>query len=133
MRSAWAFGWCSAAASHPGHLSAQLTVADGRPRGWNGLSCAVVAVGGLALLLSWRTVLAAVAVLVVGLGAGGIGAAVARSAPAAGTTARALLRFRLNLPVNAASQRRVRRPRSRSGPATVSEARSARRGRDGRA
>lgn len=56
------------------------------------LSCAVVAVGGLALLLSWqrrRTVLAAVAVLVVGLGAGGIGAVVARSAPTAG----ALLRF----------------------------------------
>jgi len=65
--------------------------------GWLlGLSCAVVAVGGLALLLSWqrrRTVLAAVAVLIVGLGAGGIGAAVARSAPAAGTTAEALLRF----------------------------------------
>lgn len=59
------------------------------------LSCAVVAVGGLALLLSWQrrhTVLAAVAVLVVGLGAGGIGAAVARSAPAADPTA-GLLRF----------------------------------------
>ena len=65
--------------------------------GWLlGLSCAVVAVGGLALLLSWqrrRTVLAAVAVLVVGLGAAGIGAVAARSATAAGTTAGASLRF----------------------------------------
>ena len=69
--------------------------------GWLlGLSCAVVAVGALALLLSWqhrRTLLAAVAVLVVGLGAGGIGAAVARSAPATGTAtdpaAEAVLRF----------------------------------------
>jgi hypothetical protein len=65
--------------------------------GWLlGLSCSVTAVGSLALLLSWqrrRTVLAAVAVLVVGLGAGGIGAAVARSAPAAGTTAGTVLRF----------------------------------------
>src|SRR5688500_5708561 len=61
-----------------------------------GLSCAVVAAGGLALLLSWqrrRTVLAAVAVLVVGLGASGIGAAVARPAPAPGTAAEASLRF----------------------------------------
>jgi hypothetical protein len=65
--------------------------------GWLlGLSCAVVTAGGLALLLSWQrrhTVLAAVAVLVVGLGAGGIGAAVARSAPVANPTAEAVLRF----------------------------------------
>lgn len=65
--------------------------------GWLlGLSCAVVAVGGLALLLSWqrrRTVLAAVAVLVVGLGAGGIGAAVARSVPTTSPTAGAMPRF----------------------------------------
>jgi hypothetical protein len=69
--------------------------------GWLlGLSCAIVPVGGLALVLSWRrgrAVLAGVAVLVVGLGAGGIGAAVARSAPAADPAAdpaaKAVLRF----------------------------------------
>ena len=65
--------------------------------GWLfGLSCAVVAVGGLAVLLSWqhrRAALAAVAVLVIGLGAGGIGAAMARSAPSTGTAAAAVLRF----------------------------------------
>jgi hypothetical protein len=63
--------------------------------GWLfGLSCAVVAVGGLALLVSWRrrhAVLTAIAVLLVGLGAGGIGAAAAPSAT--GTAADAVLRF----------------------------------------
>jgi hypothetical protein len=65
--------------------------------GWLlGLSCAVVAVGGFALLLSWRrrrAVLAGVAALVVGLGAGGTGAALARSAPAAKPAAEPVLRF----------------------------------------
>lgn len=65
--------------------------------GWLlGLSCAVVVVGGFALVLSWQrrhTVLAAVAVVVVGLGAGGIGAAVARPGTTARTPAGASLRF----------------------------------------
>ncbi|MEU4623342.1 hypothetical protein AB0G04_25645 [Actinoplanes sp. NPDC023801] len=64
--------------------------------GWLlGLSCAAVAVGGLALVVSWqrrRPMLTAVAVLVVGLGAGGVGA-VAASASAADTAAGAELRF----------------------------------------
>jgi hypothetical protein len=64
--------------------------------GWLlGLSCAVVAAGGLALVVSWqrrRPMLAAVAVLVVGLGAGGIGAAAA-STPVPDPVAEAVLRF----------------------------------------
>ena len=68
--------------------------------GWLlGLSCTIVAVGGLALLLSWQrrhTVLAAVAVLVIGLGAGGIGAAVARPAPPAATTSAPVPVLRFN-------------------------------------
>ncbi|BCJ56060.1 hypothetical protein Asp14428_75350 [Actinoplanes sp. NBRC 14428] len=65
--------------------------------GWLfGLSCAVLAVGGLAVLLSWqrrRHLLAAVAVLVVALGAGGIGAAAAPSTPEPAPRAEPVLRF----------------------------------------
>ncbi|MFI5937995.1 hypothetical protein [Actinoplanes sp. NPDC051494] len=65
--------------------------------GWLlGLSCAVLAAGGVALPLCWRhrrAVLTGVAVLLVALGAAGIGAATGRSTPASPTEVAAELSF----------------------------------------